>query len=69
MTKPRPIATAGLSPALFMLWEVKPGEFEIYDQRCARAHAHTVWAGTAEDAGLRALDALATNPPAYLPCH
>jgi hypothetical protein len=51
-----------------MLWRLDSGAFEIYDQRCPCAHAHTVWNGTDEGSGYEALSRIAKNPPEFLPC-
>lgn len=60
----KPIYIAGS----FMLWETRPGEFDITDQRCPRAHAHVIYSSTECEVACRTLRALAADPPDFVPC-
>jgi hypothetical protein len=68
--KPEPMLSVGH----FYLWFIeddaaaKEGPYRIFDQRCPRAHAHTVWSGRHVESAVRAVHALAENPPPFLPC-
>lgn len=63
-----PLAVVQVRCFSFTLWKVAPGEFHVYDGRCPREHAHTVWSGTDRGAGVEALRALRASPPPFLPC-